>query len=391
MRDGFGGPIYANSATRDLCNYLLPDSAHLQEEDARFVGKKGYSQHKPPLPLYTVEEAQKTLGRFQVIPRSDPFTISPQLVVRPYDAGHILGSSSLELTITENGKSAIVVFSGDIGRYSQPILNDPRTPPRADYLLCESTYGDRDHPSDPKYDLLAGAITRTVQRGGVIVIPAFAVGRTQTLMYVLRQLEDEQRIPKLPVYVDSPMAINVTELYVSHREDHSVDFARQEQEGDRDPLNMRDVHLTRTVEESKQINNMKSPCIIISASGMATGGRILHHLAARLPDARNTVLLVGYQAQGTRGRALLDHAPTVRIHNVQVPVRAEIVELAGFSAHGDRNELARWLGGFAAPPRHLFLTHGEIPAMQAFQAKIEASLHWQISQPKFGESFDLAP
>ncbi|MGH9702911.1 MAG: MBL fold metallo-hydrolase RNA specificity domain-containing protein [Candidatus Acidiferrales bacterium] len=387
VRDGYRGPIYSNSATHELCQYLLPDSAHLQEEDARFADKKGFSRHKPPLPLYTVEEAQTTLQRFQEIPRSDPFTISPQFKVQPYDAGHILGSSSLELTITENGKPIVVVFSGDIGRYNAPILKNPQSPARADYLLCESTYGDRVHPSDPTYDMLASAVTRTAKRGGAVVIPAFAVGRTQLLMYVLRKLEDWQRIPHLPVYVDSPMAINVTDLYVRHHEDHDIDFTREENGGD--PLNMREVHMTLAVEDSKQINSVITPCIIISASGMATGGRILHHLARRLPDPRNCVLIAGYQAQGTRGRALLDHAPTLRIHGEDIPVRAEIVELSQFSAHGDRTELIRWLQGFSAPPRQTFLVHGELSVMQSFRSTLETQFHWPLSIPKYGETFEL--
>jgi metallo-beta-lactamase family protein len=391
VRDGFRGPIFADAATHELCNYLLPDSAHLQEEDAAYAGKKGFSRHTPPLPLYTVEESLETLTRFRDIPRSDPFTISPEFAVRPFDAGHILGSCSLALTITENGKSVVVAFSGDIGRYAQPILKDPQTPPRADYILCESTYGDRDHPADKNYDLLANAVQRTVKRGGAVVIPAFAVGRTQTLMYVLRQLEDWQRIPRVPVYVDSPMAINVTELYARHHEDHDLVFTREEEQGDHDPLNMHEVHMTRTVEESKQINDVNTPCIIISASGMVTGGRILHHLARRLPDSRNSVLLAGYQAEGTRGRALLEHAATVRIHGQDVPVRAEIVELTQFSAHGDRNELTRWLTGFAAPPRQLFLVHGELSAMESFRDRLTASFHWPVSLPKYGETVELLP
>src|SRR3984885_3610036 len=216
FRNGYRGPIYANAATHELCAVLLPDSAHLQEEDARFAAKKGYSSHKPPLPLYTVEEAQNALARFEDIPRADPFTISPQFTVRGHDAGHILGSSWLELTITENGKQMLVVFSGDLGRYDQPILNDPEPPTRADFLLCESTYGDRDHPAGSVADELADVINDTVKRGGVIVIPAFAVDRTQMLMYYLRELVNQKRIPVLPVYVDSPMAINVTDLYVRH-------------------------------------------------------------------------------------------------------------------------------------------------------------------------------
>ncbi len=388
VRDGFRGPIYANPATHELCNLLLPDSAHLQEEDAAYADKKGFSKHKPPLPLYTVAEAQAALTHFQDIPRKDAFTISPEFSVRPYDAGHILGSSSLELTITENGKQTVVVFSGDIGRYNQPILNDPQTPPRGDYLLCESTYGDREHPADANYSLLADTVNRTVKRGGAIVIPAFAVARAQTLLYVLRKLEDAQRIPKLPTYLDSPMAISVTDLYKHHREDYSPEFAREEQQGD-DLLACHDMHMTRTVEESKQINKVNAPCIIISASGMVTGGRILHHLEQRLPDARNSVLLVGFQAEGTRGRSLLDHAPTLRMHGQDVPVRAEVVELPQFSAHADRNELTRWASGLTAAPRQTFIIHGEPAASQALRDLFQARFHWPITLPKYGESFEL--
>jgi len=388
LRDAFRGPIFANAATRELCSILLPDSAHLQEEDAQQAAEHGYSRHSPPLPLYTQEEVAPVLARFQDIPRSEPFTISPQFSVRPHDAGHILGSSSLELAITENGKPIVVLFSGDIGRYDQPILKDPEPPPRADYLLCESTYGDRDHPGGSPEDALAEVINRVSKRGGVIVIPAFAVGRTQLLMYVLRELEDAQRIPRLPVYVDSPMAINVTSLYMSHHEDHDPEFTREESAGD--PLNAHKVHMTRAVEESKQINNVTTPCIILSASGMATGGRVLHHLARRLPDSRNAALLAGFQAEGTRGRALLEGAKTVRIHGEDIPVRAEVIELAQFSAHAGRGELLRWLSGMPAPPRLTFVVHGEPVAATALQGLIESKLGWHATVPAYLQSFDLS-
>ena len=227
VRDGFRGPIYADAATIELCNILLPDSAHLQEEDAERAGRRGYSKHKPPLPLYSQAEVEPVLKAFREIPRSDPFTISPQFTVRPHDAGHILGSASIELTITENGKKTVVLFSGDIGRYDQPILKNPEAPPRCDVLLCESTYGDRDHPSDSPEDALVDVVNRVAKRGGVIVIPAFAVGRTQTIMYIIRKLEDANRIPRLPVFVDSPMAISVTDLYMCHHEDHDLMFTTE--------------------------------------------------------------------------------------------------------------------------------------------------------------------
>jgi metallo-beta-lactamase family protein len=391
LRLGYQGPIYANAATRELCQLLLPDSAHLQEEDAQYIAKKGYSRHKPPLPLYTVAESQQALARFREIPRAETFQISPQFSVRPHDAGHILGSSWLELTISENGKQTIVVFSGDLGRYNNPILNDPEAPTRADYLLCESTYGDRDHPAGSVKDELADVINRVAKRGGAIVIPAFAVDRTQLIMFFLSELENQQRIPRLPVYVDSPMAISVTDLYVRHHEDHRLQFTREEQDGNHDPLNMREVHMTRSVEESKAINDVVSPCIIVSASGMATGGRILHHLERRLPDSRSAVLLVGYQAEGTRGRALLEGAKYLRLWGQQVPVRAEVIEIGQLSAHAGKSELLRWLSGFTAPPRQTFLVHGEPAGLNGLRDAVTAQFRWPVTIPSYLQSFDLGP
>lgn len=389
VHNGFRGPIFADAATHELCELLLPDSAHLQEEDAAYAARKAYTSHKPPLPLYTVADAEAALKQLKDIPRADVYTISPEFSVRTHDAGHILGSTWLELTITENGKQTLGVFSGDLGRYDQPILKDPEPPSRADFLLCESTYGDRDHGTASVPDELAEVINRVAKRGGMIVIPAFAVGRTQTLMYYLRELADAQRIPQLPVYVDSPMAISVTDIYARHREDHDLDFTREEQQGERDPLNLREVHMTRSVEDSKKINEVVAPCIIISASGMATGGRILHHLAKRLPDSRSAVLLVGYQAEGTNGRALQDGAQYLRIFGEEVRVRAEIVTLEQLSAHAGRSELLRWLSGFSAPPRQTFLVHGEPNALEALRAGIAARFHWPVMVPAYLQAFDL--
>jgi metallo-beta-lactamase family protein len=389
VQNGFRGPIYSNAATRELCELLLLDSAHLQEEDAQYAAKKNYSSHHPPLPLYTVAQAQTSLAQFREIPRADVFSISPEFSVRPHDAGHILGSSWLELTITENGKQTLVVFSGDVGRYDQPILKDPESPTHADFLLCESTYGDRDHPTGSVPDELADVINRVAKRGGAVVAPAFAVGRTQTLMYYLRELEEKQRIPHLPVYVDSPMAINVTDIYVRHKEDHDADFVQQENQGNLDPLNMKEVHMTRSVEDSKSINEVVAPCIIISASGMANGGRILHHLARRLPDSRSAVLLVGYEAEGTGGRALEDGAQYLRIHGEEVPVKAEIVKIDQLSAHAGRSELLRWLSGITAPPRQTFLVHGEPNALESFHGAVTGRFHWPVTVPEYLQSIDL--
>jgi metallo-beta-lactamase family protein len=387
VRDGFRGPIFADSATIDLCNILLPDSAHLMEEDAARAERYGYSKHKPALPLYTSDEVETVLKAFREIPRSDPFTISPQFTVRPYDAGHILGSSSLELTIRENGKSTVVLFSGDVGRFDQPILKDPAVPPRCDVLLCESTYGDRDHPPDSPEDALAEVINRAAKRGGVIVIPAFAVGRTQTIMYIIRKLEDGNRIPRLPVFVDSPMAISVTGLYLRHHEDHDLVFTNEENNGN--PLDAHTVHYMRTVQDSKKINDVNTPVIIISASGMATGGRVLHHLKRRAPDPRNIILLAGFQAEGTRGRSLEEGAKTLRIHGEDIPIAAEVVNLRQFSAHAGKSELMRWLTGLPAPPRHTYLVHGEPVALAALQSSIESNFRWRASVPEYRQTVEL--
>src|SRR5208282_3710480 len=307
--------------------------------------------HETHEPLYVTDDVDPVLKLLKPVPRTGSFDVSPEFHFTAFDAGHILGSTSLELVITENGKKIVVVFSGDIGRYDQPILNDPVTPAStADVLLCESTYGDREHATGDPAELLAGIVNRVVKRGGSIVIPAFAIGRTQTFMYYLRELENLQRIPKVPVYVDSPMALSATDLYLKHKEDHDLEFTREEQGGG-DPLNVHEFHLARSVQDSKAINAVKTPCIIVSASGMVTGGRVLHHLAQRLGDARNCVILGGFQAEGTRGRALQDGAKTLNLFGNAVPVLAEIVEMGQFSAHAGKSELLRWLTGLQVPPK----------------------------------------
>jgi len=385
VKSGYRGPIYANPATIELTTILLKDSAHIQEEDTLHARIHKDSRHTDPLPLYTSEDVEPTLKLIKSMPRSGAFDISPEFRVTSYDAGHILGSSSLELTITEAGKKTVVVFSGDIGRYNQPILKDPATPPsKADVLICESTYGDREHPGGDAAELLAQIVNRVVKRGGSIVIPSFAIGRTQTFMYYLRQLEDQQRVPIVPVYVDSPMAISATDLYVKHTEDHDLEFTREEgNDGKGDPLNVHEFHLTRSVEESKAINNAKTPCIIISASGMVSGGRVLHHLAQRLPDARNAVILAGFQAEATRGRALQEGAKSLKLYAQDVPVLAEIIPMGQFSAHAGKSELLRWLTALPAPPRQTYLTHGEPAAAQALQSAIQQKFQWKAAVARY--------
>jgi metallo-beta-lactamase family protein len=388
VRDGYRGPIFADPATIELVNVLLLDSAHIMEEDAQTAARHNLSRHNPPLPLYTHQQVAPVLAALKPIPREGPSAISPQFAVRLRDAGHILGSANIELTVTENGRTTTVMFSGDIGRFNNLILKSPEPPPHCDVLLCESTYGDRDHPTDPPDQAIADIVNRVAKRGGVIVIPAFAVDRTQSLMYVVRTLEDAGRIPKLPIYVDSPMAITVSTFYREHHEDYNAQFTAEAAHGD--PLDAHTIHLTRSVQDSKQINSVKTPAIIISASGMASGGRVMHHLVQRLPDARDAVILAGFQAQGTTGRMLQDGAKSVRILGQDVAVQAEVQNLGQFSAHADRGEILRWLGGIPAPPRTTYLTHGEPTASQALKTLIESKKPgWKIVLPAYRQTFDL--
>jgi metallo-beta-lactamase family protein len=390
VRDGYNKTIFANPATIDLVGLLLKDSGHLQEEETADAQKHKWSKHAQPQSLYTSQDIDPVLRLLKSMPRSGGFDLSPEFHFESYDAGHILGSSSLELTIKENGKKSVVVFSGDIGRYDQPILNDPKTPStkQIDMLLCESTYGDREHEAGDPLQVLSDIVNRVVKRGGSIVIPAFAIGRTQTFMYYLRELENLQRIPKVPVYVDSPMALSATDLYLKYKEDHDTQFARDEQSGG-DPLNVHEFHLARSVEESKQINNVKTPCIIVSASGMVTGGRVLHHLANRLGDARNCVILGGFQAEGTRGRALQEGAKTLSLFGQPVPVLAEVVEMGQLSAHAGKSELLRWLTGLQVPPKQVCLTHGEPVAAQSLQQAIVEKFKWKASVARYLDSAEI--
>lgn len=390
VKDGYSKAIFANPATIELTGLLLKDSGHLQEEETEDAQKHHWSKHPQPQALYTAEDIDPVLRLLKPMPRLGGFDISPEFHVESYDAGHILGSSSLELTITENGKKSVVVFSGDVGRYDQPILNDPKTPTtkQIDLVLCESTYGDRDHETGDPLQLIGDIVNRVVKRGGSIVIPAFAVGRTQLFMYYLRQLENLQRIPKVPVYVDSPMALSATDLYLKYREDHDATFARDEQNGG-DPLSVHEFHLARTAEESKQINSVKTPCIIISASGMVTGGRVLHHLAQRLGDPRNCVILGGFQAEGTRGRALQEGAKTLNLFGRPVPVLAEIVVLGQFSAHAGKSELLRWLTGLQVRPKQVYLTHGEPQAAQSLQQAIVQNFQWKAAVARYLETIEI--
>lgn len=385
-RNGFRGKIYCTPATADLLPVMLMDSARLQEEDAEQANRHGYSKHQPALPLYTTEDVEATIRLVQARPYHEPFAVVDQLQCIYRRTGHILGAASIELQLGPNGPPRCV-FSGDLGRWDRPILRDPELVPEADVILVESTYGDRNHPPDATGEL-AKIVTEAAGRGGALVVPAFAVGRIQELIWTLRKLEDEKRIPILPVYIDSPMAIEVTELYCKHSEEHDLEMSAL-MDRDRCPLRTHKLEWTRSREDSKKLNDLRGPMIIISASGMATGGRILHHLAHRLPDATTTVLLVGFQAEDTRGRKLLEGAKWLKILGHDVPVRAQVRKLNSMSGHADRDELLRWLGGFRRTPTRCYLVHGEPRASAALAQAIKAKLGWTATLPKDGEVVPL--
>ncbi len=388
-RGGFRGEAFCTPATADLARIMLPDSAKLQEEEARYANAKGYSRHAPrALPLYEAADAAVAIGRLRTLRYGRPREIVPGFTLGYSRAGHILGSASATLTVAGgSGQPVRILFSGDLGRYDAPILPDPEPPPECDFLVVESTYGDRVHPPDTAAASLEREVLAAVARGGAIVIPAFAIGRTQEVLFLLRELEQSGRIPSLPVFVDSPMATDATPVYRAHREDHDTHMDALLDRGV-EPLCPLRLTFTRSTEESKGVNRVHGPCIILSASGMATGGRVLHHLERRLPDPSTTVLLVGFQAAGTRGWRLQNGAETVRMHGKDVPVRAHVVSLPGFSAHGDRDEVARWLDGAPTPPRRTFCVHGEPTALSA-QAERIAARGWEVHVPAHLETVEL--
>ncbi len=388
VADGYRGPVIATRATTALAELLLPDSGRLQEEDALYHAKRGSSKHAKPQPLYTEADALAAAARVSGVPYDTPVDLAPGLTATFRRAGHILGSSAVHLALTRHGVTRTIVCSGDVGRYDAPILPDPAPLGVADAVLVESTYGDRAHDAEPIPDALTRVVQHAHERGGPIVVPAFALGRTQELMYHLALLEDSGRIPRLPIYIDSPMAVSATEIYRAHPEDFDADMAQRVATGE-SPLESRDFRLARSVEESRAINARKGCFMVISASGMATGGRILHHLAHRLPDDRATVLLVGYQAAGTRGRSLQEGADRVKIFGEQIPARARIETIHGLSAHADNVQLMRWLSTATTTPAKAFVVHGEPEPAATFAAAIERELHWSAVAPHHGARFDL--
>lgn len=375
VKRGFRGSIHCTGATEDLLEVLLPDSARLQEEDANRANREGYTKHHPALPLYDMEAVKATLKLVDTHPFGKSFNVAGDMIAEFRHTGHILGAASIDLAIGKKDPTRLV-FSGDVGRYGSPILRDPESVPEADVILVESTYGDRLHPPDPAAEL-ERIINDAVARGGAIIVPAFAVGRTQELLWYIRKLEDESRIPILPVYIDSPMAVEVTDLYRRHTAEHNLPLTQlRDNEGSAFQTH-REV-MVQTVDESKALNGIDGPFIVIAGSGMATGGRVLHHLARRLGDERNTVLLPGYQAEGTRGRQLEEGAKTIHIHGRDFIVKAQVVRVEGLSAHGDRNELLRWLNGFQRPPAACYVVHGEPVAAEALTRAIEEEFDWPV-------------
>lgn len=367
-RRGFKGRIICTKATLELSQLLLRDSAHLQEEEARYANKRGFSRHKPALPLYTLEDAEAALQLFEAVDYEAPVSLAKGMTVRFLPAGHILGSAMIALEC--DGKRSL--FSGDLGRPADSVMRPPAAIDSAHNLILESTYGNRTHgTADPEQEL-GVHIGRAIARGGMVVIPAFAVGRVQSILLIIARLKRKGTLPDVPVYLNSPMAIDATRIYHEFRTEHRLSAEECDDA----------CHVSKfinSIEDSIELNKSKGPGIIISASGMATGGRVIHHIKAFAPDPRNMILFAGFQAAGTRGASLVGGAKWVRIHGEDVPVAAEVVNVDAFSAHADRDEIIGWLRNFKTPPQRIFLTHGEAAAAEALQTRIREELGWNAS------------
>jgi metallo-beta-lactamase family protein len=387
VRDGYRGPIFTTPATGEMVRILLMDSARLQEEDADYANRKGFSRHHPALPLYTEKDVERTMGHIRLAQYRQNVHISQQLQARFLNAGHILGSAFIELTYQGADGEAKIVFSGDLGRYGAPLHSDPDPMPACDVLVLESTYGDRGHGDEPIEDQIERTFRPVIDRGGTILIPAFAVARAQLVALILRNLIATNRLPQVPIHVDSPMASDVTSIYNHYIKSESLDqnipYTTQRS------LFPSNVRFHRSVQESRELNEMGGPRIIISASGMLTGGRVLHHLKRLGPDPKNLVALVGYQAVGTRGRDLAEGRRDVKIHGQWVHVNAQIANLQGLSAHADRDELMRWVKTQPKLPRAIYLTHGDEEPRKAMKEFVEKELGIAAVLPEMGEEHDL--
>ncbi len=381
VRQGFEGPVVCTSGTSELASIVLRDSAHLQEEDARFAAERGFSRHAQPLPLYSTEDVVRTLPMLQPIDFARTVEICPRVQVTLQPAGHILGSASPLLDVAGHR----ITFSGDLGRPEHPLLRPPPPPPASETVVVESTYGNRDHLEGGN-DALAAVVARTISRGGSVLIPAFAVDRTEIVLLALDRLMDAGRIPRVPVFVDSPMALAALGVYRRALAAGSPELRADLEPGVLDP---HDVREARTAEQSMELNQPRTPCVIVSASGMASGGRVVHHLRHLLPDRHNAVVLVGFQAAGTRGRNLVEGATEIKMHGRYVPVRAEVVQIDGFSVHADAEEILDWLAGTPEPPAVVYVVHGEPEASQALATRIRSELGWLTVVPRDGERVRL--
>jgi metallo-beta-lactamase family protein len=396
VKNGFSGPIFSTPATIDLCRWMLRDTAHIHEKDAEFLNKR--LEHRKSMglesgrvvPLYTTADAERTLPLLQPVPYHSPHTLAPGLNCVSYDAGHILGSSFVVLHEASGGASVRLGFSGDIGRPNLPIIRDPESMPPAEYLIMESTYGGRFHKGvSHVINKLADVVNRTAGRGGRIIVPAFAVGRTQQLVLLLHQLFNEKRIPNIPIFVDSPLALNVTAVHRDHPECFD-DETREYLLHHEDPFGFERLQYIREVADSKKLNDLHGPFVVISASGMCEAGRILHHLRNNIEDPRNTVLITGFQAQDTLGRKLVEKWPEVRIFGEPMRVRAEISSLDELSAHADQGELMEWIRPLAPSLRQVFLVHGEPQQSQTLAKLLHSTYNLNVAIPAPGQSFDLA-
>jgi metallo-beta-lactamase family protein len=392
VAQGFHGPVYCSRGTADLVRILLPDAARLQEEEADYRNRHGLSKHKPALPLYTEDDAREAIKLIERVDNTgEAVEVARGISAGFRIAGHILGSSLVLVEIDGAGddkKGRRVLFSGDLGHYDQPIIPDPVTPPQCDYLLVESTYGDRQHDPQKPEDALERIIKDAIKRGGPVLIPAFAIGRTQEIVYLIRELEDEKRIPILPVRVDSPMAAAATQVYSNRREEQDEEYTTILRKGGH-PLKTHSMLTASSREESKRLNEESGVRVIVSASGMMTGGRVLHHALRILPDERATIVFVGYQAAGTTGRRILNGEREVRIMKEFIPVRCHVEKVEGFSAHADWKAVLRWLEGLKATPKTVFTTHGEPDAAQAMAQHIRDRFGWNVHVPSYEEKFEL--
>jgi len=387
---GYDGPVHCTDATRELLDLLLMDSAHLQEEDAEWANKKGFSKHKPAKPLYTSVDALETLRQLVPHPYGRWTEVAEGVHVRHHNMGHILGASFLEMRVEpKDGPEQTIIFSGDIGRYDVPLHRDPDPMPACDVLITESTYGDREHTQEPLQDQIERVFRESIRKRGVVLVPAFAVGRVQLVTLMLRDLMKSGALPEVPIHIDSPMAIDATLIYGRHLYDHHLD--EEVSDDGRSRLFPREVHLHRTVHESKMLNTMEGPMVIISSSGMMTGGRILHHLTRRLGRPENLILLAGYQARGTRGRALQDGAQKLRIHGQDWPVRCQHETIHGLSSHGDWKEMTRWIGTCPTTPHDVFVVHGEPDQAEKFAVRVRAKLGRDatVTVPELGQAVEL--